>query len=170
MKSKSVGSNQIENVILLIKKNRVILDTDLAMLYGIKTKALNQAVKRNSERFPEDFIFQLSDEEKIELVTNCDRFKKLKHSLTAPYAFTEHGALMAANVLNSSRAIEMSVYIVRAFIKLRELVSTNIELASKLQELEQKLENHDSAIRILVASIRKLTEPTLPTKRRRLGF
>jgi len=78
---KSVGSNQIE---------KVILDTDLAMLYGIKTKALNQAVKRNSDRFPEDFIFQLSDEEKVELVTNCDRFKRLKHSLTTPYAFTEH--------------------------------------------------------------------------------
>ena len=99
----------IEEIILLIREHRVIIDRDLAALYGVTTKAFNQAVKRNEKKFPEDFRFQLNKDEKNELVTNCDRFKTLKHSSSMPYAFTEHGALMAANILNSERASAMSV-------------------------------------------------------------
>ncbi len=94
-----------------------MLDADLAEVYGAPTKALNQAIKRNAERFPEDFAFRLTAEEKTELVTNCDRFARLKHSTVFPLAFTEHGAIMAASVLNSPRAIEASVYVIRALME-----------------------------------------------------
>ena len=102
--------------------------TDLAELYGVPTRALNQAIKRNAERFPEDFAFRLTAEEKTELVTNCDRFDRLKHSTVFPLVFTEHGAIMAASVLNSPRAIEASVYVVRAFVKMREVLASHKEL------------------------------------------
>ena len=113
-----------------------MIDHDLARLYKVKTKVLNQAVKRDRKRFPEDFMFQLTDDEKNEVVTNCDHLKRLKFSYAQPYVFTEHGALMLANVLNSPEAVEMSLSIVRALIRLREILSTNKILAQKLNDLE----------------------------------
>lgn len=149
---------KVEALILVIRGFRVIIDADLAELYGVKTKVLNQAVKRNAERFPEDFMFQLTDGEKQQLVTECDRFKKLKHSSVSPHVFTEHGALMAANILNSPYAVKMSVHVIRTFVKLRQLLASDQQLSVKLDELERKLERHDSAIRAIVVSIRDLTQ------------
>ncbi len=162
--------DQIEPRILLVRQERVILDLDLAELYGTATKAFNQAVKRNIGRFPGDFRFQLTPAEKDEVVTNCDHLARLKFSPTLPYAFTEHGAIMAANVLNSPRAIEVSVYVIRAFVRLRKLLGTHKELARKLEELEQKVASHDEAIRTLVTAIRQLMEPPPSARRRKIGF
>jgi hypothetical protein len=147
-----------------------MLDADLAQLYGVTTKRLNEQVKRNRGRFPVDFIFQLTAEEKAEVVAKCDHLAKLKFSPTLPHAFTEHGAIMAASVLNTSRAIEVSVYVVRTFIKLREVLASHKELAHKLAELERKLETHDEAIRSLVGAIRQLMTPPPEPQRGRIGF
>ena len=117
-----------------------MLDADLAQLYGVSTKRLNEQVKRNRDRFPEDFMFQLNAAEKTEVVAKCDHLAKLKFSRTHPYAFTEHGAIMLAAVLNTPRAIEVSVFVVRAFVKLREILTTHKALAHKLAELESKIE------------------------------
>jgi phage regulator Rha-like protein len=137
MKSESlINLESIEDRIIKARGMNVMIDADLAELYGVNTKALNQAVKRNKERFPSDFVFQLNKKEKIELVTNCDHLSRLKYSSTLPYAFTEHGALMVANVLKSDRAVKISVYVVRAFIKLREMLLSHKELAEKLKALE----------------------------------
>lgn len=113
-------STSIERRILLIRGQKAMLDTDLAALYGVPTKVLNQAVKRNRHRFPADFMFRLTEDEKAEVVTICDHLQKLKFSPVLPYAFTEHGAIMLASVLNSKKAVRISVYVVRAFVKLRE--------------------------------------------------
>ena len=166
---KLVPVERVESRILLMRGRRVLLDADLAALYGVKTKALNQAVKRNIDRFPEDFMFQLTDEEKKEVVTNCDRLKRLKFSPGAPNAFTEHGAIMAANVLNSRRAVAASVYVVRAFVRLREILTTHAELAGKLAELERRIGIHDEAITALIAAIKQLMSPPAGP-RRRIGF
>ena len=168
-KESVVPVERIEKSILLIRGQKVILDTDLAGLYGVSTKALNQAVKRNRDRFPEDFMFRLTKEEKKELVTNCDRFRNLKHSIELPSAFTEHGTVMAANVLRSHRAIEISIFVVRAFVKLREMLRSHQELAQKLAELEQKVASHDVHIQSLFEAIRQLMTPS-PAPRRRIGF
>jgi len=160
---------RIDQRILLIRGHRVMIDADLAELYGVSTKAMNQAVKRNAERFPPDFAFRLTGREKAEVVTNCDHLAKLRYSPVQPYVFTEHGAIMAANVLNSSRAVRASVLIVRAFVRLRQMLTTHRELAQKLAELEQRIGTHDEAIRKLMTAIRQLTEPPQP-KRRQIGF
>jgi len=130
-----------------------MLDIDLADIYGVKTKRLNEQVKRNINRFPSDFMFQLSDKEKQEVVAFCDHLSKLKFSPTNPYAFTEHGALMLASVLNSSLAIETSVLIVRAFVKLREILSTHNGLAKKIEELETR---YDKQFKIVFQALRAL--------------
>ena len=160
----------IEERILLIRGLRVMLDTDLAELYGTSTRAINQAVKRNSNRFPSDFMFQLSAVEKEEVVTNCDHLAGLKYSRNLPYAFTEHGAIMAANVLNSARAVEMSVFIVRAFVKIREALSTSRALAGKLAELEQKVGKHDEAIHTILMTIHELMGNRKSALRRKIDF
>lgn len=160
---------RIEQSILVIRGQRVMLDSDLAKLYGVSTKALNQAVKRNTDRFPKDFMFRLTQQEKSEVVTNCDHLSKLKFSPTMPFAFTEHGAIMVANVLNSVRAVEVSIYVVRAFVKLREVLGTHKALAHKLAELERQVESHDNHIRSLFEAIRQLMEPPRQ-KSRRIGF
>lgn len=151
-----------------LRGQKVMIDADLAGLYGASTKVLNQAVKRNRDRFPKDFMFQLSAEEKLEVVTICDHLSKLKYSPVLPYVFTEHGAIMAASVLNSKRAIDVSVYVVRAFVKLRQMLAANKELAHKLAELERKVDSHDGTIQALVAAIRKLMTPE--TKEKKIGF
>lgn len=164
-----VTVERIEKQILLLRGHKVMLDSDLANLYGVPTKALNQAVKRNKARFPADFMFRLTKREKSEVVTICDHLRQLKFSPSLPYAFTEHGAVMVANVLNSQRAIEVSIYVVRAFVKLRAMLGAHRELAQKLSELERKVESHDSHIRSLFEAIRQLMEPPTP-KSRRIGF
>ena len=146
-----------------------MLDADLADLYGVSTKRLNEQVKRNRGRFPQDFMFKLNGDEWAELVAKCDRFKNMKHSTVLPSAFTEHGAVMLANILKSRRAVEMSVYVVRAFIKLREALSRNHELARRIGDLESMIATHDKAIQSLFSAIRALmTEPK--QKRRKIGF
>ncbi len=147
-----------------------MLDADLAELYGVETRTLNQAVKRNPERFPDDFMFQLTKPEKTEVVTNCDHLAKLKYSPSLPYAFTEHGAIMAASVLNSPRAIEISVHVVRAFVHMRELLSGHKELAQKLAQLERKVGAHDKAIAEIINAIRQLMAPEETKKKRPIGF
>ena len=163
----------ISRKILVLRQQRVMLDADLAELYGVTTKALNQAVKRNIERFPNDFMFQLSQDEKVEVVTNCDHLKHLKYSRRLPYAFTEHGAIQAANVLNSPQAIEMGIFVVRSFIRLRELLLSHQELAQRLTEveerLERKLDTHDQAIAGLINTLRQLMNPP-ESKKRPIGF
>ncbi|MBK6974759.1 MAG: ORF6N domain-containing protein [Sterolibacteriaceae bacterium] len=172
-KGAMVPLERIEARILVIRGKKVMIDADLAELYAVPTKALNQAVKRNAERFPEDFMFRLTAVEKQEVVTNCDHLTRLKFSSALPFAFTEHGAIQAANVLASPQAVEMSVYVVRAFVRLRELIASNTELAQRLDELErrveQKLHTHDQAIADLINTIRELMRPP-ETKKRSIGF
>ena len=150
-----------------------MIDADLAELYGVPTKALNQAIKRNAERFPNDFMFQLTTDEKQEVVTNCDHLRNLKFSRTLPYAFTEHGAIQAANVLSSAQAIKVGIYVVRAFVRLRELLLLNTELAQRLDELEErterKLDTHDQAITGLMNTLRQMMTPPEINKRP-IGF
>ena len=154
----------------MIRGLKVILDADLAALYGVSTKALNQAIKRNKERFPSDFVFRLTATEKAEVVANCDHLRRLKFSPVLPTAFTEHGAIMAATALNISRAIKVSLFVVRAFLKLREMLSSQKEFARKLEDLEKKFSEHDEKFKIVFQSIRRLMEPEpVPTKRR-IGF
>jgi len=160
----------IEQKIFVIKGQKVMIDRDLAELYGVETKYLNRQVKRNIERFPIEFMFQLAKEEKDELVTNWHRFQSMKHSATLPYAFTEHGVAMLASVLNSARAVKISISIIKAFVKLRRILSTHKELAHKLKELEQKVEKHDIQIRAVFDAIRKLMEPPQEKAKPKIGF
>jgi hypothetical protein len=132
----------------------VLVDADLARLYGVPTRALNQAVRRNADRFPADFLFKLSDSEKTEVITKCDHLKNLKFSKALPHAFTEHGALMAANVLNSAEAVKMS-----AFIKQREALSANATILKCLAEIDKTLLLHDSALRDLYQKRLPLLQP-----------
>ncbi|MDI6756219.1 MAG: ORF6N domain-containing protein [Thermodesulfobacteriota bacterium] len=160
---------QIQQLILLIRGKKVMLDADLAQLYGVSTKRLNEQVKRNRDRFPEDFMFQFNAPEKTEVVAKCDHLANLKFSPTHPYAFTEHGAIMLAAVLNTPRAIEVSVFVVRAFVRLREILSTHKALADRLAELESNIETHDEAIRSLVSAIQQLMTPPAAGQKK-IGF
>ena len=157
--------------ILIVHGKRVLLDADLAAFYGVVTKAFNQQVRRNLGRFPPDFMFQLNDEENAALRSQFVTLKngRGQHRKYLPLAFTEHGAIMAAAILNSPRATEVSVYVVRAFIELRNLVAGNKELASKMKRLEHKVDSHDQAITRLIDSMRQLLAPPDP-KKRPIGF
>tara|TARA_B100000315_G_C14536251_1_gene568604 strand:+ start:360 stop:884 length:525 start_codon:yes stop_codon:yes gene_type:complete len=155
----------IEQNILLLRGQRVMIGTDLAVLYGVKTKVLNQAVSRNRDRFPEDFMFQLTKEEKKEVVTNCDHLGRLKYTPYLPYAFTEHGAVMLANVLNSPMAVKASIQVVRAFVNLRKMLASNAVLAAKLIKLEKK---YDKQFQVVFKAIYKLMETD--SKKRKIGF
>ena len=148
-----VPMERIERAIFLIRGQKVMLDADLAELYGVLTKVLNQAVKRNKERFPVDFMFQLTKEEKDAVVTNCDHLKRLKFSPTLPHAFTEHGAIMLATILNSPVAVQSSIQVVRAFVRLRQMLASNAELARKLDTLERK---YDAQFKVVFDAIRQL--------------
>lgn len=161
--------HNILNRILLIRGKKVMIDRDIADLYGVTTKRLNEQVKRNALRFPEDFMFQLTLEEKNELVANCDHLKQLKFSHALPLAFTEHGAVMLACILNSKRAIEANIRIIRIFTAMREMTLQNNELLLKLEKLEQKVDTHDESIDLLFEAIKKMID-TPHTKRNRIGF
>ena len=143
----------VEHRIFLIRGQKVMIDRDLAQLYGVKTKVLNQAVDRNIERFPGEFMFRLTEFEAMELVTICDRFESLKHSSVMPRVFTEQGVAMLSTVLNSERAIQVNIAIMRAFVRLREILSTHKRLAKKLMALENK---YDAQFRVVFEAIRQL--------------
>lgn len=157
----------LERRILLIRGYKVMLDLDLALVYGVPTKRLNEQVKRNRDRFPEDFMFQLIPEEKEQVVAFCDHLHRLKFSPQAPYAFTEHGALMLASVLSSPAAVQASIQVVRAFVRFREILSNHKELARRLAEMEVK---YDAQFKVVFDAIRELMEPPPVPPRRRIGF
>ncbi len=161
-----VPMERVEQAIYLIRGQKVMLDRDLAILYGVETKALNQAVKRNAKRFPKDFMFQLKQIEKTKLVTVCDRFKMLKHSTSCPYAFTEQGVAMLSGILKSERAVEVNIAIMRTFVKLRQMLESNEELSRRLEELESKYDEH---FRMVFDAIRELMIPPEP-KKNPIGF
>jgi len=177
-----IPAERIENRILLLRGQKVLLDADLAALYGVTTKRLNEQVRRNRERFPEDFMFQMSAAE-FEALRSQSATSNVGRGgrRYAPYVFTEHGAIMAANVLNSPRALEVSIYVVRAFVRLRETLAAHKDLAAKLAVLEQKTEalafKHDTLaantraqLRQVFEAIRQLMTPPEPPKRRPIGF
>ena len=181
----------LETLIFTIRNQKVLLDADLAVIYGVPTKALNQAVKRNADRFPQDFMFQLTglewrnirsqsvtmnvkvsdDEEETQnrsqIVTGSQRHRDPR---LRPYAFTEHGALMAANVLNSAEAVKMSVYVVRAFIKQRELLMAQSDVLKKLAQMDAKLLKHDDALRVIWRELQPLLSPPPTPPKRQIGF
>jgi len=167
-----VSEKRILRTIIVIRGEKVILDSDLAELYGVETRRLNEQVRRNIEKFPEDFMFQLTKEEfgnlKSQIATSSPGWggrRKL------PLVFTEHGALQAANVLNSEQANKMSVFIVRAFIRLREMVRTNEKLSQKIAQLEERVSDHDEILIELIREIRKLIDTPKPKgKSRSIGF
>ena len=163
-------AKKVDSIIHVIRGQRIILDSDLAELYGVSAKHLNQQIKRNARRFPSDFLFQLSRAEyenlRSQFVTSSLGHGGRRY---LPRALTEHGAVMAANVLNSGRAIKMSIFVVRAFVRMRETLAMNHQLRAKLSELEQRIQSHDVEIQDLFDTMRELTAP-LPAKGRRIGF
>jgi len=167
----AVPIKQIVQSIVWLRGHKVLLDADLATLYGVDTKVLVQAVKRNLERFPDDFMFQLSKEEfenlRSQIVTSNAGHGGRRY---APYAFTEQGVAMLSSVLNSPQAIAVNIEIMRAFVRLREMLASNKDLAKKLDELERKLHTHDQAIVGILAAIRELMTPPEPPKKRKIGF
>lgn len=168
-----VSIDVIENLIFLIRGQRVILDADLAHIYGVPTKRLNEQVRRNAERFPPDFLIQLTPLETKEVQGLRSQFATLKrgrHIKYLPHAFTEHGAIMAANVLNSPEAIRMSVFVVRAFVKMRETLISRSELERRLIQIENILMAHDESIRELYEQIRPLLLPPPEGLRKKIGF
>ena len=161
-----------QSVILIVRDQKVILDSDLARLYGVAVKRLNEQVRRNSERFPPDFAFQVGSDEHEALRSQIATLKAARgeHRKYAPWVFTEHGALMAASVLNSPLAVQMSVYVVRAFLRLRQWVAGQAELVAKLGELERRVAGHDEELKAIVHAIRQLMTPPGPPKKRAIGF
>jgi phage regulator Rha-like protein len=171
-KESLIPAERIERSILLIRGQKVLLDSDLAELYGVATKAFNQAVKRNGQRFPADFMFQLTAEEAAALRSQFVTLKpsRSQHRKYLPYAFTEQGVAMLSSVLNSERAIDVNIAIMRAFVRLREILGTHKDLAAKLAELEKKLGEHDEKFQLVFEAIRQLMAPPPASKKRRIGF
>ncbi|AHF92305.1 hypothetical protein OPIT5_20675 [Opitutaceae bacterium TAV5] len=168
-----VPLERIHSLIVVLRGQRVILDRDLADLYGVTTKRLNEQVKRNGRKFPEDFMFQLNEEEVAHVVRSRSQIATLKRGGNikyAPYAFTEHGAVQAANVLNSDAACDMSVQVVRAFVALRHMMINHKALSAKLAELDARIGMHDEQIGEIVKTIRQLAAPEGPRHRRKIGF
>lgn len=178
-----IPQERIQSHIIVLRGQRVLLDRDLAAIYEVPTKQLNQAVKRNIQKFPEDFMFQVTDQEadhvawrsqtvtsnanRSQIVTGSSKHRDPRY---LPYAFTEHGAIQAANILRSDAAVAMSVEVVRAFIRLRELVVNHKAISSKLAELDARIGEHDDQLAAIIEAIRQLAEPVLPENRRRIGF
>jgi len=171
-KAKILVVAQVDRTILTIRGERVMLDRDLAEAYGVTTGALNQSVKRSRDRFPEDFLFRLTPDEAEEVRRSRSQSVILKRGQNIkylPWAFTEHGALMAAAVLNSPRAVEMSVFVVRAFVRLREFARGHTEIAMRLDALEQRVTGHDEDLREMFDALRALLTPS-PRATREIGF
>ena len=168
--SKGTGSiipiERIHKSILLIRRHKVILNRDLAALYGVETKVLNQAVKRNIARFPADFMFQLTKEEKEQVVTNCDHLSSLKFSPALPYAFTEQGVAMLSSVLHSKQAIEVNIAIMRTFVKLREILATNSALRRKIEAMERR---YDEQFKLVFNVLSEMVMPT-PKSKSQIGY
>jgi len=171
--------DKVESAIYSIRGQRVMLDSDLAVIYGTSTMRLNEQFRRNRKRFPLDFAFQLTREEFTNLISQFAISSLRSQSATSkshggrrklPWVFTEHGAIMLASVLNSDIAVQASVRVVRAFVRLREMVAANAQLAVKLAELERRLDSHDEAIVDLFAALKRLLEPAEPKKKREIGF
>jgi hypothetical protein len=169
-KTAIVMERKVDSKIFVLRGQRVILDTDLAELYGVQARHLNQQVKRNAKRFPLAFRFQLSEHE-VKILRSQNVISSEGHGGTRyrPYVFTEHGTIMAATVLNSKRAIEMSVFVVLAFVRMRRAIAGNRHILTKLTELERRLESHDTDIQALMEAIRELMSPDEPS-RSRIGF
>jgi len=170
-KMTTLPTEDILSSILTVRGQRVILAADLAKLYGVKTLRLNEQVKRNPQRFPQDFVFQLTASEALE----CSRsqnaiLKRGKNIKYLPYAFTEHGAIMAANVLHSPRAVAMSVYVVRTFIQQRDVLAANAEILKRLAEIDRKLLLHDSALRDIYLRLKPLLQPPADPPKPKIGF
>lgn len=169
--NKMITPDILQNKIFTIRNTRVMVDRDLADLYGIETKKLNQAVKRNLKRFPSDFMFQLSDNEQKELVTKCDHLQVLKYSSSNAYVFTEHGVTMLASILNSEKAIEINVQVVRAFIQLRQLVLENNDLTRRVKELERYFIEHSKDYKEDMKEIHQAIDLLMDrTKPAKVGF
>jgi len=177
MANKIVPHERIENRIFLIWGKKVMLDRDLADLYGVKTSYLNRQVRRNIDRFPSDFMFQLTSKEYNNLICHFGTSNLKSQSVISswggvrklPFAFTEHGILMLSSVLNSPRAVHVNIQIMRAFVRLRQILAGNKELAEKLKELENKVEGHDADIKAIFDAIKELMSPP-PEKTKRIGF
>ena len=150
-----IPSEIISNKILLLRNKRVMIDRDIAELYGVTTKRLNEQVRRNLNRFPNHFMFELTIKEKNEVVAKCDHLKKLKFSSFLPKVFTEHGVIMLANVLKSEKAIKVSIEIIDVFIKLREMISSHKDLLLKLKEIEEKVSSHDEQMLLIFEYIKQ---------------
>ena len=174
---KEAGMNElvpieiIENKILMLRGQKVMLDRDLAQLYEVETKRLNEAVKRNIERFPDNFMFKLNDNELKELVANCDRFKTLKHSASLPYAFSEYGVAMLSSVLNSKKAVAINIQIIQTFIKMKQFALSHNDLSQRINELEKYFVNYardnDEQLHKINETLNYLIDITKPTK---IGF
>jgi hypothetical protein len=168
-KTKLTSVQRIEEMIFLVRGQRVMLDADLANIYGVTTKQLNQQFKRNRDRFPNDFAFFLKPQEVRDMRSQIGTSSK-RNLRRSPIVFTEHGALMLGNILNSKTAMEASIRVVRSFVLMREQLSANKELSQKLCELETRVSGHDEAIQNLFEAIRQLVEPPLPENRKQIGF
>jgi len=164
-----IPAERIEKAILLIRGQKVMLDSDLAALYGVETRVLKQAVRRNRKRFPSDFMFELTKEENRSLRSQNVILEPGRYSKYLPFAFTEQGVAMLSSILNSERAIEVNIAIMRVFVRLREMMATHKELAFKLIELEERLEGHDEQIQSIFEAIRQLMTPPEPA-RKKIGF
>ncbi|OGV51001.1 MAG: DNA-binding protein [Lentisphaerae bacterium GWF2_44_16] len=165
----SLTETDIARKILILKGEKVILDRDLAELYGVPVKRLNEQVKRNTERFPGDFMFQLNNKE-LAILRSQNETSSWGGSRYLPYAFTEHGALMAATILNSEKAIQMSVFIIRTFVKMREMIVENKNFAEKLDRLEKRMDKNDENVEVMFTAIRQLmASPETPSKKK-IGF
>ena len=161
-----ITAEQIERVIVLIRGHKVMLDRDLAELYGVEVKQLKRQVKRNQDRFPADFMFELSKGEYDALRSQFGTLKRGEHSKYLPYAFTEQGVAMLSSVLRSTRAVQVNIEIMRAFVRLRQILASNAQLARKLDALEKK---YDAQFKVVFEAIRELMRPPTP-KRRKIGF
>lgn len=166
-KTSLIPTGQIEQIILFIRGHKVMIDAALARVYGVTTKRLREQVRRNLERFPDDFMFQLSKGEHLEVAAFCGELYPLKFSRTRPYAFTEHGAIMLSTILNSAEATHTSVQVVRAFVRLREILATHKDLARKLQEMEKR---YDHQFKVVFDKIRELMAPPPLPPKRKIGF
>lgn len=169
--SEVIPLEDVQSRIVVMRDQRVVLDRDLAVLYGVPTFRLNEAVKRNADRFPADFRFQLTAAEVDHLTSQFAISKPGRGGRrTLPWAFTEHGALMAATILNSSRAVQMSLVIIRAFVRLRQMLINHKALSAKLAELDSRVGAHDTQLAAIIDAIRQLAAPDGPRHRRKIGF